>query len=457
MGLTEALARHATELPATAVPEDARARARARGLDGLGCLAAGHRAEGSAAVLDLVTSWGGSGESAILGSALRAPAHGAAMAMAALMRAHDFEPVEADGPEGTTAAAHITGTTLPVALALAERQGVSGADFLTALVVGDDIAARLAVSSGFDVYSGQDNTGTVNGVGAAALAARLLGLGYEQTVDAFGIVVNQLSGTVDAIYDQTATFRLPMAFAARNAIQAADLAARGFSGPADPIEGRHGFLATHCAAPTPERITIGLGETFHGDAVLKPWSCCRASHPSVDAASRLYEDGVRAQDIESVVVHVTPRTASGFVGAPFRAGRSPEASAAFSIPYTTACALVNGTVRPHHMTAEAFADPGVTALLERLEIAPTLDPGERLTAEVEVRLASGEVRRQRVDAPRGDLRTHPLTEEGVREKFRQNVAYGGALPPERAEKVIDAVGRIDELETLAPLIDLMTP
>ena len=455
MGLSEQLARHALET--TEIPEAARARARTRILDGLGCLAAGHRAEGSASILSLVESWGGAGESRVLGSSLKLPAHAAALASAALMRAHDFEPVEADGPENTTAAAHITGTTLPVALALAERESTSGRDFLTALVLGDDIAARLAVSSGFDVYSGQDNTGTVNGVGAAALAARLLGLDLAHTIDAFGIVVNQLAGTVEAIYDQTAAFRLPMAFAARNAIQSADLAKLGFSGPADPIEGRHGFLATYCAAPVPERIAIGLGETFHGDAVIKPWSCCRASHPSVDAATRLHQKGVRAEDVARVVVHVTPRTAGGFVGAPFRPGRSPEASAAFSIPYTTARALVDGTVRPWHMTPEAFTDPQVTGLLDRLEISPSLDPGERLTAEVEVTLTSGETLRERVDAPRGDLRTAPIGEDAVKEKFLANVAYGGAIPAARAEEAVDVVDHLDELDSITPLLDLLTP
>ena len=106
------------------------------------------------AVLRVAAAWGTGNDAGVPGTSLRLPAASAAFANAVLARSFDFEPVEADGPQGTRVAAHISGTTVPVALALAELTGASGAELLTALAVGDDVTARLAVASGFDVYSG---------------------------------------------------------------------------------------------------------------------------------------------------------------------------------------------------------------------------------------------------------------------------------------------------------------
>ena len=178
-----------------------------------------------------------------------------------------------------------------------------------------------------------------------------MGLDAVQLRHALGIVENQLSGTVANIYDQTLAFKLPMAFAARNAIVSAEMAQLGFTGPADAIGGTHGFLDMFCAAPEPEKITRRLGEAFYADCVIKPWSSCRASHPSLDACVRLATENVLDEDqIQEIVIHVTPRTLAGFVGQPFVAGECPEVSGAFSIRFTAATALMYRTVRPEHLT-----------------------------------------------------------------------------------------------------------
>lgn len=433
-------------------------RARHRMLDALGNTAAGHRAQGMEQLVETVVGWGGREDAPVLGDGRRIPAHHAAMLNAALMRSFDFEPVGAEGPGRRQVAAHITGTTVPVALAVGEREGADGRQLLTALLAGEDIAARLAFGSGFDVYSGQDNTGTVNGVGATVVACLLMGLDETRTRHAVGIAVNQLAGTVAGIYDRADVFKLPMAFAARNAITAAEMAAAGVTGPEDPLGGRFGFLQTYCADPDPEVMVERLGEEFYADAVIKPWSCCRAAHPSLDACVRLVEEGgLDPERIEQVVVHVTPRTAGGFVGRPFDPGECPEVSAAFSIQYTAAAALVFGTVRPEHLGPQAMADPRVRALLDVTEIRGTLDDREVLTAEVEVHLADGSVRRQRVDAPRGDVHHAPLSEEQILEKYRLNTAFSCRISPERAERAAATVARLEDLEDVGALTGCFVP
>jgi len=456
--LTDQLIHHAHQIRFEDFSEAVLERARHRVIDALGNTVAGHRAQGMQELVETVIGWGGRQDATVLGDGRRIPAHHAAMLNSALMRSFDFEPVGAEGPGQRQVAAHITGTTVPVALALAERQGATGRELLTALLAGEDVAARLAFGSGFDVYSGQDNTGTVNGIGATIVACLLMGLDEARTRHAIGIVLNQLAGTVAAIFDRTSAFKLPMAFAARNAITAAEMAAAGVTGPADPVAGRSGFLQTYCADPDPAAMVERLGEEFYADAVIKPWSCCRAAHPSLDACVRLVEDhGVVAESIDHVVVHVTPRTAAGFVGQRFTPGPCPEVAAAFSIHYTAAAALVFGTVRPEHLGPQAMADPRIRRLLERIEVQGTLDDAEVLTAEVEVYLADGTVRRQRVDSPRGDVHHAPLSEAQIVEKYRLNAAFSQRVDAARADQALDLMMRLPQLEHLRDLIRRFTP
>ncbi|WP_430296629.1 MmgE/PrpD family protein [Sinomonas sp. B1-1] len=451
--LTSRLARHVLATRPEEIPPEARQRAVVRLVDALGCALAGHRAPAATQLLALAAGWGGRAEARILGTATALPSRTAAWAGSVLTRSFDFEPVSAEGPEGQEVAAHITGTTVPVALAEAERRGASGGALLDALVLADDLTARLAVGSGFDVYSGQDNTGTVNGIGATALAARLAGIGTDGLIDAWGIAVQQLGGSVAPIFDHAPAFCLPMAFAAQAGVTAVELAMIGYRGEDDPLGGRFGFLDRFCTEPRPDLMLERLGEVFCADRVVKPWSSCRASHPSLDAAARLHARGVRLEDASRIRVHVTPRTAAGFVGAPWAPGRTPEVDAAFSLRFTAAAALAYGTVRPEHLLAAT--DPALGAAAAAVEIVPSLAPGEYLTAEVEVLTHDGAIFRERVENPLGDRHHSPLTETQVEEKFLANAEFAG-LTPRRARHALGLALDVPAASGVGPLLDALT-
>ena len=458
LDLTRRLTRHVTDTAFEDFDDRTVQRAKIRLLDGLGNIAAGRRAEGSDAVAGLAARWGGAGEATVLTHGHRVPAPTAAWANAALMRSYDFEPIGAEGPDGRQVAAHITGSTVPTALAVAQRMRSTGRQLLTALILGDDVASRLAVASGFDVYSGQDNTGTVNGIGAAAVAGRLMELDAAQLGHAFGLALNQLGGTIANIFDMSLAFKLPMAFAARNAIISAELAAAGFTGPADPIGGRHGFLDMFCTSPAPELILERLGSEFYADLVIKPWAACRASHPSLDACVRIRErHAVDPARIERVVVHTTPRTLAGFVGQPFVPGSHPEVSGLFSIRFTAATALLHGTVRPEHLNRAHMEDPRLLALLERTELVGSLPPGESLTADVEVFLDDGTRLHQRIDAPRGDLSAEPPSRQDVLQKYFANTDFGGTVSRSAAEQALEIIDDLENLDAVEDLVALFSP
>jgi 2-methylcitrate dehydratase PrpD len=501
--LTQALARHAVGTPAGTVLAEALERAHLRVIDSVGCALAGHLAPGLSELVETAASWG-PGPATVIGTHRTLSVRGAALANAALTRAFDFEPVSAEGPGGEEVAAHLSGTSVPVALAEGQRHGATGTQVLEALTLGDDVAARLAVGSGFDVYSGQDNTGTVNVVGSAAVAARLAGLSPADLVAAWGVAVQRAGGSVAPIFADAPTFRLPMAFAAESAVTAVELARAGWAGEPDPLAGRFGFLDRFCPGATPELMLASLGEVYCADRVIKPWSSCRASHPSLEAAARLHgalllaagasqpDDGVPgpgapapltgaaapagtpapaggaageapapaptlgglATQVRDVVVHVTPRTAAGFVGTPWAPGDWPEVAAAFSIPFTTAAALLTGTLLPRTLLGAAEGEVG--ELARRVRIEPSLAPDEHLTAEVELTLADGRVLRERVDAPLGDRHHSPLAAEAVHAKFLANAELGGHSPAS-ARAALDALLALPGAASLTDLFAALAP
>lgn len=456
MNTTEQIAHHLESADYDSFDETELRRARTRLLDAIGNIAAGRDAGGNDKFVRVVRSWGGAEQSSVFFRDLRLPSHAAAMLNALAMRSYDFESVGAEAPDASMGAAHIAGTTVPVALAMAERTGATGRDTLTALLLGDDLASRLGIASGFHTASGGDNTGTVNGLGAVAIAGRLLGLSAQQYVDGLGIALNQLSGTVDNLFDAAEAFKLPQANSARNGVFSAELAAEGFTGPRDAIAGRFGFFTMFSPGPKPEQLTVELGERYFADMIIKPWSSCRAAHPSLDAAIRLSEEhGLDAADIAAVRVHVTPTTKTGFTGGEFAPTRNREIAAMFNIRYNVAVGLLYREFRPEHLAPEVMDRDDVRDLLARIELVDSLPPTEYQTAEVEIALRDGRTVRTRTDAVLGDIYRRPLDDAAIREKFERNMAFGVGADAARIAEIAEVVERVDELDDIRDLTALL--
>jgi 2-methylcitrate dehydratase PrpD len=174
-------------------------------LDVIGCAIGGAAAPGNDALIDLVKGWGGKKEAIVLAYGIRAPAQDAAWANAILSRSFDWEPLLAI-IDGKRYPGHVSGTTVTTALTVGESRLCSGRELITALVAGDDVSERIYAAAGEPWKMSQagrqglgkaptfDAWGTMPAFGAAAIAGRLLGLNSSQLRNAFGIVINMISG-----------------------------------------------------------------------------------------------------------------------------------------------------------------------------------------------------------------------------------------------------------------------
>ena len=120
--------------------------AKNRVIDVLGCLIGGANAPGNAALFKLVKGWAGKKESTILIHGGKAPAQNVAMMNTIMARSFDFE-VMSYAINGQYMASHHAATLVPTSLALSEAYGANGKEMLTAMLVGDDMAARIQTAS----------------------------------------------------------------------------------------------------------------------------------------------------------------------------------------------------------------------------------------------------------------------------------------------------------------------
>lgn len=450
------MAEHLANTTVDSIPEKALFRAKMRLIDSIGNTFAGVRASGNSEVFHVFKSYGGAEDATVVGLDAKLPAPHAAFLNALAMRSYDFEAVGAEAGDKSMVAAHISGTTVSVGLAAAEVTGASGVEFLTALILGEDLASRLAVASGFHTASGGDNTGTVNVMGGAAIAGKLKQFTARQYQDAFGHALNQMSGTVQNLFDKALAFKLPQALAARNALFSADLAEVGFTGLDDAIGSKFGFFTLFSPDPNPEALLMGLGEEFYADMIIKPWASCRAAHPALDAVLRLRSQfNLEEHDVESVRIHVTPTTKKGFTGQDFPESPTSEVDGLFSIPYNVAVGLLEGTLRPEHLQHAYMRQEKVKRALKKVELVDSLPSHEYQTAEVVLQTRSGETLHKRVEDISGDIYRNALEEHEVLEKYRLNMEFSGLRSQEQADQLLDAIQRIDQLENIRELTRLL--
>jgi len=434
------------------------ANAKDRILDIVGCAIGGARAPGNAGLIELVKHWGGKPEATVLGHGLKAPAHTVAMANSILCRSFDWGVLTLiiDGRRFPT---HTSETTVMTALALGESRGVSGRELISALVVGDDLAARIWTASdrpqpgqGPGRGPGFEPWGTITTLAAAAIAGRLLGLDGPQLRNAFGIALNMIAGAGSGLWDGATMFKLSQGTSARSGVNAAELARAGWTGLEDPLFGAHGsYYSSFAGCEHPERIIEGLGKVYHAEIVFKPYPGGRPTHAPIDAALALArKHEFDADDIEEAVLRTSPPATAAHYAKPYKVGDYPTGDALFSYRYSVASALVRKHARNEDYDEEHIRDPKVQALIARTRLEG-LDRPEGV--ELEVRLKDGRLLREYVPVALGEP-SNPLSREGLAAKFMTQVEYSQTVSTSDAEKLLKLLARLEEVDDAGRLVEL---
>ncbi len=342
----------------SALPASAVRAAKMLVLDTLAVAWSGTSAPGAPEARALLVDEGGRADSTVWGFGGKLPATSATFINSIAGAALDYDGVDC---------VHGAVVTLPAALALAEREHASGREFLAAYVIGSDLCSRFggAITG---AHKGWYTTSIYGAFGAAATAAKLLGLDVTATRHALGLCLSQAAGTQQSNIEQTLSKRLQPAFAARAGVFSALLAQKGISAPREAIEGRFGMFALYQEGD-PFKIIENLGKTFeHENTAIKKYPCCACTHASVEAALGLVRDyDLKPEDVTAIEVRHSPFM-HRLVGSPFKPGDNPQVSAQFSAQYTVACALLRRRMSVADIQEGAIFDPAIRPIAERIRV-----------------------------------------------------------------------------------------
>ena len=454
--ITTGLARFVAGSTFAALPPAVVARTRLLVLDLVGnAVRARYDAESTPALLQAVAALGlAQGTARVFADAAGYAPAGAALVNATLGHSLDFDDTHAK------AVVHPGAPIIPAALAAAEMAGASGAEVLTAIVAGYEVALRLALAlpAGAHYDRGFHPSATCGVFGAAAAAARVLQLDAEATASAFGIALSQSAGSLQFLANGAWTKRFQVGWAGMAGLVAATLAQKGFKGAAEPIEGRHGFLNAYAPAPNPARITENLGTVYELMATgVKPYPSCRWGHAGIDAALQLRQElNLQPHEIEHATLGVS-RAGLLLVGEPAAKKANPRniVDGQFSGPFVIAVALATGTM--DWDSYRLLDDPAIRALLPRI----TCENDPAMEAEFPANMsgtltlrARGQSFTRTVIIPRGEPENFP-DDATFRAKFSGlTEAVLGAGP---SDALANDIMRLDQLADAATLLHHSAP
>ena len=250
----------------------------------------------------------------------------------------------------------------PAVAALAERRGgVTGRDLIAAVAAGVDVAAALglAAKGGMTFF----RPATAGAFGAVAALGSVEGLAPDALVNVFGIVGGHACGTMQAHTEGSRLLPAQIAFNARGALTALDLAAAGLAGPREVLEGPFGYFRLfESGAWDLGPVLADLGRVWQITRVShKPFPTGRATHAAIDGVLQLKrQHGFAAGEVASVCATVPPLI-QRLVGRPDVP--APTASyARLCIPFVVATALLRGGVDVADFAPDRLADPAVHEL-----------------------------------------------------------------------------------------------
>ncbi|HDR15379.1 MAG TPA: MmgE/PrpD family protein, partial [Desulfobacteraceae bacterium] len=410
------------------IPERVMHKARGLFVDTIGCLWAGTSAEGIPEVRETMLLWGGTRHATVLGFGDRISAPNAALLHGVMIHARDFDDTH------DTAVNHGCVVVVPALLATAEavnrpdptghmpvsRRKISGTEFIAALAVGLEVANRFGMAFIHYLHPGWLPTTLWGAFGAAAACGRLLGLDEAGMRNAFGFAYAQIHANRQALADARLAKRIQVGFSGSAGVQSSFLAARGLTAARHIISGAFGVPQLYTSGRMdPGYVETGLGNFEQTLRIsVKPYPCCRCTHPVIDAALEIKRKKTfDPSEIESATAYLPPQSMAQ-IGSPFVIRDNPTVDAQFSAAYAAAHTFLYGApgisdFSPEHVRERAE----VKELASRISsVEFEKDSSAVIPAELHVTLRGGETLSARIEAATGSPE-RPLSHEQEALKF----------------------------------------
>jgi len=346
--------------------------------------------------------------------------------------------------------------SIPALIAVAETVKARGQELIVAVNLAYEVFCKLC-----DVWDnkthGWDHA-TAGGIASATGVARLLGLSVEQTLHAINLTVAMNIALNQPRVGNVSQWKsCAYANANRNAIFAAQLAARGMTGGSHLFEGRDGFFRAVSREPFELPRFGGQGGSY---SVMR---CLIKQFPLGYFAQTVVTAALEARstidDVSNVAqIHIrTSKSAVYYMADNEEKWRPRNAETAdHSMPYTAAVAMMYGGIKRSYFAMPYLDDAKLLDLTSKIKCSASNDADESENGinpcEFEVTMRSGERKIIRVQHYRGHWQD-PMSRNDLEEKFRSQV--GDMLPKQRIGDLISLLWKLDDLPDMRPIIELM--
>jgi len=421
------------------LPRDVAARARLHLVDTFAAMISGSRLLPGRQGIAYVRSLGGKPEAGVVGTRILTSAANAALANG--MSGHADETDDTHPPTLT----HPGTSVVPAALALGERDRLSGSTVLRAIVLGYDVCARLLLSlQPMPFLRSGHHAGAFGQLfGAAATAGALLRLDARRARYLLSYAAEQASGLYTMFRDPG---HIEKSYAmggmpAQHGTAAGLMVASGFTGVEDPFSGERDFF--HTFAPPegadPAALVRGLGkeyEILRGG--IKRWPVGGPIQGPMHVLRDLIQQhNLSADEVEKVTARLPDKELEIVNNRP-----TPD----ICLQHLLAVMLQDGTVT--FKSAHDFRrmrDPKILALRSRIEAVgdPDLtDTQRRWRCVMEIRLKDGRTLNHQTMAAKGSFE-NPLTPEEENEKALDLIVP--VLGRSRSRKLLEVLWAFDRL------------
>jgi 2-methylcitrate dehydratase PrpD len=340
---------------------------------------------------------------------------------------------------------------IPTALALGQERHVSGEQLIEAVVCGYEVQGRIGkglIRDGFP-KNGLRPASILAPFGAAAAAAKILGLNAEQFQNAITIAANAAGGVMEFSITGTPEICIQNSNGVKNGIIAALLAEQGIQGAPTALEGRFGIGLAFNNVVCDWRALDETDLFEIDDTFIKIYPGCGHVLPTAQGIIDIVKNNqIDPDDVEKVIVGVSVNGAT-FPGVDNPGPFKGTISAMMSHQFMVSSALTKGEVSI--ATIRQFADGAINALAPKVQV--TVDEeieGRKIVgARVTVYLKDGRTFTSFQDD------TIPQTEAGV---IARTYIFGEPFFTEaRIDQILAKVKTLPQLADINELMALFVP
>jgi 2-methylcitrate dehydratase PrpD len=421
-------------------------------IDFVGVMLGGVVSQQTKMCVDLIERWGGVPEATVLATGRKVPRHLAMLANCTAGGALGYDEVH------ERARLHGMSAVVPAAMAFSEMTRIDGKSFITSIIIGYELVARMGLAINAEPgATGFATTFQGASLSTALVGSKLLGLDLNITRNALGIAYSMVAGNQEVIREGVDMMVIQQGLSGMNGIIALEMAKIGISGPKEILSGKYGYFSIyHPGRHSIEAFTKDLGNKWEIENMsIKPVPCCKLIQTALQASLDLrYEYNLSPEQIAEVQVGVISEN-FGMICDPLDVKKKPKTiiDALYSVPYVLSVALTKGEVGLADFTLEGIARPEVLEFAKLVN--PVKDPNlskskGTMPAWVNVFLKDGRKLTCHRDAVKGNP-AFPMTDEERNAKFFNCLFYAG-YPKQTADRLLKALEQIENMVNVSDLI-----